>query len=362
MLNFPYKQFVKAKNDDNSLATSETSRRQTIKNGEEIQKFYEELIKEPSEKKQVKIEIKQEKDIKKEKWVKVKIKQNTKIKKENDIKIEVKKENIKYEEVLISDSDDDLSIVDPKSQTKLFQASQIGDLTVIRSLLKSGVNINCRDEFGWSPLMIAAAEGNNEIVQELLVKGADKKNTDKQGRDAAHLARLKGHFHVENMIQFYNPPKRNKNRRKNTRNKDGEEFDTCQICHEIYPANKLKEHQVSLTHQLEMDKITQETAEPGFIIPPNNKGYKLLKQSGWDGKSGLGTAEHKGRLFPVKSVLKRDRTGIQEGVRKEARITHFGANDEESIKIVKRDYNPDAKKPKTNAFIERQIRESLGDL
>ena len=51
------------------------------------------------------------------------------------------------------------SIVDPKSQTKLFQASQIGDLTVIRSLLKSGVNINCRDEFGWSPLMIAAAEG-----------------------------------------------------------------------------------------------------------------------------------------------------------------------------------------------------------
>ena len=29
---------------------------------------------------------------------------------------------------------------------------------------------------------------------------------------------------------------------------------------------------VSLTHQLEMDKITQETVEPGFIIPPNNIG------------------------------------------------------------------------------------------
>ena len=40
-------------------------------------------------------------------------------------------------------------------------------------------------------------------------------------------------------------------------------------------------------------------------------GYKLMKQSGWDGKSGLGTEEHKGRLFPVKSVLKRDRAGIQ---------------------------------------------------
>ncbi len=44
---------------------------------------------------------------------------------------------------------------------------------------------------------------------------------------------VKGHFHVENMIHMYNPPKRNKNRRRNTQNKDGEEFDTCQICHEI---------------------------------------------------------------------------------------------------------------------------------
>ena len=110
MLNFPYKQFVKAKNDNNSIATNETARKQIIQKGEEIQKFYEELIKEPSEKNKVKseIKIKQEKDIKKEKWVKVKIEPNTRIKKEKDVKIEVKKENIKHEEVLISDSDDDL--------------------------------------------------------------------------------------------------------------------------------------------------------------------------------------------------------------------------------------------------------------
>ena len=33
---------------------------------------------------------------------------------------------------------------------------------------------------------------------------------------------------------------------------------------------------VSLTHQLEMDKITQETVEPGFIISPNNIGRIFL--------------------------------------------------------------------------------------
>ena len=49
--------------------------------------------------------------------------------------------------------------MDPKSQTKLFQAAQIGDLPALKSLLKSGVSVNCEDEFGWTPLMIAATEG-----------------------------------------------------------------------------------------------------------------------------------------------------------------------------------------------------------
>ena len=38
-----------------------------------------------------------------------------------------------------------------------------------------------------------------------------------------------------------------------------------------------------------------------------------------------------GRLFPIKSVLKRDREGVQEGTKKSAKITHFAANDKESI-------------------------------
>ena len=64
-------------------------------------------------------------------------------------------------------------------------------------------------------------------------------------------------------------------------------------------------------------------------------GYQLLRKGGWDGRSGLGVAKDgrgTGRVFPIKSVLKRDREGVQEGTKKSAKITHFAANDSESIK------------------------------
>jgi len=242
--------------------------------------------------------------------------------------------------------------------------AQSGDISLVNRLLKDGADINFCDDFGWTPLMIASAEGHTEVVQELIDRGAKRKCNDKSGRNAADLARLKGHFQIENLIIHADEIKKKKRKKKRLAKlrRGKEKFVTCDICDQLYPKHQLKQHQVSLTHQLAMEKIAQETAEPGFIISMNNIGYKLMKQSGWDGKSGLGSEQHKGRLFPVKSVLKRDRSGIQEGTKKEAKITHFSANDEESIKADSRDYNDSKKQPKTVACKEREIRESLGDL
>ena len=47
--------------------------------------------------------------------------------------------------------------------------------------------------------------------------------------------------------------------------------------------------------------------------------------------SGLGP-EGIGRKFPVKTVLKRDRSGFGIGTNKKARVTHFGPGDESAIK------------------------------
>ena len=93
---------------------------------------------------------------------------------------------------------------------------------------------------------------------------------------------------------------------------------------------------------------------------PTSAGYQLLKKGGWDGHSGLG-GHGKGRLFPVKSVIKSNREGLKEGARKGAKITHFAANDVQSIKEQeervrkKKKYGEDPNK-------EIQIRSCLGDL
>ena len=51
------------------------------------------------------------------------------------------------------------SVVDPTINKKLLLAAQSRDLSVVNRLLKNGADINSVDEFGWTPLMIAAAEG-----------------------------------------------------------------------------------------------------------------------------------------------------------------------------------------------------------
>merc|ERR1719383_299855 len=100
---------------------------------------------------------------------------------------------------------------------------------------------------------------------------------------------------------------------------------------------------------------------PGFGISQTNKGYQMLRKGGWDGMTGLGE-RGKGRLFPVKSVLKTDRSGVQEGANKSAKITHFAANDKESVSNRVRVQKKI--KPSNEKLANREIflRGALGDL
>ena len=49
--------------------------------------------------------------------------------------------------------------MDPTINKKLLLAAQSRDLSVVNRLLKNGADIDSVDEFSWTPLMIAAAEG-----------------------------------------------------------------------------------------------------------------------------------------------------------------------------------------------------------
>ena len=57
---------------------------------------------------------------------------------------------------------------------QFIRAALVGDENTVRSLLlTSKVNINDKNEYGWTALMIAARDNKDSIVSLLIDKGAD---------------------------------------------------------------------------------------------------------------------------------------------------------------------------------------------
>ncbi len=68
-----------------------------------------------------------------------------------------------------------------------------GDLTAVQEQLRSGADINSRDRYGQTALMLAAHRGFQEIVDTLLEHGADLNVTAKYHLSALMLAVIAGH-------------------------------------------------------------------------------------------------------------------------------------------------------------------------
>lgn len=65
------------------------------------------------------------------------------------------------------------------NETKLFEAVKSGNVRAVRDLLADeSLDVNCRHDYGWTPLLVAAVNGQTEIVELLLDAGADINITD----------------------------------------------------------------------------------------------------------------------------------------------------------------------------------------
>ena len=98
----------------------------------------------------------------------------------------------------------DLSISEPFKFTTfnmdIFEASKSGNLEVVKVLLKSGADVNVKDNWGWTPLMWECSYGHLEVVKFLLKNGADVNVKSNYGSTPLVAACRYGHLEVAKVI------------------------------------------------------------------------------------------------------------------------------------------------------------------
>jgi len=68
------------------------------------------------------------------------------------------------------------------------QSAEKGDRNTVLLFLESGVDINTRNEQGWTPLMISTFNGKEEVAILLIRSGADVNAKDTAGYGPLHRA------------------------------------------------------------------------------------------------------------------------------------------------------------------------------
>jgi len=75
-----------------------------------------------------------------------------------------------------------------------------GDIHTVRDLVGRGMDVNARDCYGQTALMLAAHAGHLEIVETLITQRADLNVTAKFGLSALMLALITGHRDIAHLL------------------------------------------------------------------------------------------------------------------------------------------------------------------
>ncbi|CAD6198181.1 unnamed protein product [Caenorhabditis auriculariae] len=209
------------------------------------------------------------------------------------------------------------------------KAAKDGDLAEVKRFVSRGMPPDAADFYGWTAVMCAIAEGHFHLCVYLLEHGANADALDSTGSGIVTIAQKAGHdWLVRALIRHFDPWRQHP--------KEGEHLQDfrCDLCDLNYKAASQNEHLASLCHQLNEPGSSRAAPHSGFVIDPNNIGYRLLKASGWSEEKGLGR-NSEGKKFPIKTVLKRDRRGF--GLDKlSPRVTHFKPYDEAAVRNEKK--------------------------
>ena len=63
----------------------------------------------------------------------------------------------------------------------ILEAAYMGNIEAVRKHIKSGTDLNVKDQFGSTPLLIAVTFGKTEVAKELIKAGADLNIANQEG-------------------------------------------------------------------------------------------------------------------------------------------------------------------------------------
>lgn len=202
-------------------------------------------------------------------------------------------------------------------------------------------DINEQDIYGWSLLMSAACAGADDCVRFLLRNGASLSLNDKKGLTAVDLAKKNKRSETVSILNEWKQVYGNGSVILIDIDEDDDNDAClesrpifCEACNQAFTNQKT--HLKSIAHLLSSGELHNTEGKVHYGIPESNRGFQLMLKTGWDKSSGLGP-DGQGKKFPIKTVLKRDRQGVgNERDKKLARITHFAPFDLTAVEGQKR--------------------------
>lgn len=224
----------------------------------------------------------------------------------------------------------------PFDKTKLFNSASSNDVSTIRRMKLNNRSINITDQFGWTALMMAAYEGHLSTVKLLIRMGAKIAIENRRKDTALTLAARGRHKEVEDFLQQSLAPSETICLSSDDESATIETIDQskffCESCQSHFLQANRKSHEASTLHRF--NRTDLQTTSRHFGIPESNVGFRMLLHQGWDRESGLG-AENDGIMYPIKTTLRKPRSGLGTKQPAKPKVTHFKAFDCNAVKPTK---------------------------
>ena len=103
---------------------------------------------------------------------------------------------------LLVDAGVDVNYQDEHGETALHTAARLGHVECMRNLIAGGADIEiAENSYGWTPVFIAAVEGQLSALEVLVEEGAEATKLDSSGWTAIEHAALRGHIEVARRLK-----------------------------------------------------------------------------------------------------------------------------------------------------------------